>query len=111
MGGVDTGPAGMEFGQAWFSSLEPEVRRNDVTYLAEYHASLIALNPAAAAYTYDMLLEDYRIGCCIWLMLLISLATGAFPTFHAPEPARAKALWGNCFRRIRFAMLELDCPA
>ena len=107
---LHAGPAGMEFGQAWFSSLEPEVRRNDLAYLAEYHGSLVALNPDAAAYTYDMLLEDYRIGCCIWLMLLISLATGAFPTFHSPEQARARALWGNCFRRIRFAMLELDCP-
>lgn len=108
---LHAGPAGMEFGQAWFSSLEPEVRRNDLAYLAEYHADLVALNPEAAAYTYDMLLEDYRIGCCIWLMLLISLATGAFPTFHQPEQARAKALWASCFRRIRFAMLELECPA
>jgi len=108
---LHAGPAGMEFGQAWFSSLEPEVRRNDLNYLAEYHASLVALTPAAAAYTYEMLLEDYRIGCCIWLMLLITLATGAFPTFHVPEQARAIALWGNCFRRIRFAMLELECPA
>jgi aminoglycoside phosphotransferase (APT) family kinase protein len=35
---LHAGPAGMEFGQAWFSSLEPEVRRNDLGYLAEYHA-------------------------------------------------------------------------
>ena len=56
---LHAGPAGMEFGQAWFSSLEPEVRRNDLAYLAEYHGSLVALNPDAAAYTYDMLLEDY----------------------------------------------------
>src|SRR3954447_3563969 len=108
---MHAGPAGMEFGQAWFSSLEPEVRRNDLAYLAEYHASLVALNPAAASYTYDMLLEDYRIGCCIWLMLLISLATGAFPNYHLPEQARAKALWERAFHRIRYAMLELECPA
>ena len=30
---VHAGPAGMEFGQAWFSSLEPEVRRNDLAFL------------------------------------------------------------------------------
>lgn len=108
---LHAGPAGMEFGQAWFSSLEPEVRRNDLTYLAEYHAKLVTLEPAAAAYTFEMLLEDYRIGCCIWLMLLISLATGAFPTFHLPEQARAKALWATGWRRVRLAMLELDCPA
>jgi hypothetical protein len=108
---LHAGPAGMEFGQAWFSSLEPEVRRNDLTYLAEYHARLVALNPAAASYTYEMLLEDYRLGCCIWLMLLISLATGAFPGFHLPEQARAKALWRRAFHRIRLAMLELECPA
>jgi hypothetical protein len=87
------------------------VRRNDLAYLAEYHASLAALNPAATPYTYEMLLEDYRIGCCIWLMLLISPATGAFPTLHLPEQARAKALWGQAFHRIRYAMLELECPA
>ena len=87
------------------------MRRSDLAYLAEYHASLIELNPAAASYTYEMLLEDYRIGCCIWLMLLISLATGAFPNLHLPEQAREKALWGRAFHRIRYAMLELECPA
>ena len=108
---VHAGPAGMEFGQAWFSSLDPEVRRNDLAFLGEYHELLMMLNPATAAYTYEMLLEDYRIGCCIWYMLLISLATGAFPNFHKPQEARAKALWGRAFYRIRYAMRDLECPS
>ena len=86
---LHAGPAGMESGSLWFSSLEPEVRRNDLAYLAEYHGSLVALIDAAA-YTYDML-EDYRIGCCISLMSLISASPPSpFPPHRRTEHARGR---------------------
>jgi hypothetical protein len=39
--------------------LPPEVRRKDRAILRQYHQRLVELNPAASAYTYEMLLQDY----------------------------------------------------
>lgn len=56
---VTAGPPGPEFTQAWQHSLPPEVRRKDRAILRQYHQRLVELNPAASAYTYEMLLQDY----------------------------------------------------
>ena len=69
------------------------------------------MNPAAAPYSYDMLVEDYALGCVIWFLALVSLGTGAFPGFDKPEAARSKRLWGRGMGRIRYALTELGCPA
>jgi hypothetical protein len=106
---LHAGPPGPEFSQAWFSSLEPDVRTQDAALLAEYHARLIALEPKAAAYTYEMLLEDYALGCVYWWMALIALGTGAFPAFDKPEGQRSKRLWGRAFHRILPALRDRDC--
>lgn len=108
---LHAGPPGPDFAQAWFSSLERDVRQNDLAILAEYHQHLLELNPAVQGYTYDMLIEDYALGCCLWWMALISLGTGAFPSFETPEGARSKQLWGRALGRIRYALTELGCPA
>ena len=58
---VHAGPPGPELTEAWTHSLEPEVRRQERAMLREYHEVLVSLNPAAESYTYDMLLEDYKV--------------------------------------------------
>lgn len=108
---LHAGPPGPEFSQAWFSSLEPEVRVQDAAILREYHDSLVSLRPEAASYSYEMLLEDYALGCIYWYLALIALGCGAFPAFDKPEGARSKQLWGNGLRRILHALRDRDCPA
>ncbi len=77
--------------------------------LKQYHDTLIALNPAAAPYTYDMLLEDYTLSYCFWWTAIITLGVGTLPLFDKPEGARMKQLWGKGLFRSATAMLDLDC--
>ena len=106
---LHAGPPGVEFTQAWFNSLEPDVRAHDREILREYHARLVALQPAAAAYTFDMLIEDYALGMCFWMAAIVTLGVGSLPGFDRPESARMKVLWGRGLRRGQAAMHDLDC--
>lgn len=67
------------------------------------------LNPVTAAYTYDMLLEDYALSFCFWWTAIISLGVGTLPSFDKPEGARMKQLWGKGLFRSISAMRDLDC--
>ncbi len=106
---LQPGPPGPEFTQCWQHSLAPEVRRNDLRFLQEYHDELVLLNPAASAYTFEMLVEDYKIGFVIWWMALITLGTTTLPAFDKPEGQRMKALWGQGLAYSWQAMLDHDC--
>ena len=108
---LHAGPPGPEFTQAWQYSLEPEVRRKDRAMLQQYHTRLVALNPAAAAYTYAMLVEDYTLSFCFWWTAVISIGVGTLPSFDKPEGARMKQLWGKGIPRALRAMCDLDCLA
>jgi hypothetical protein len=108
---VHAGPPGPEFTQAWQYSLEPAVRRKDRALLQQYHTRLGALNPAAAAYTYAMLVEDYTLSFCFWWTAVISIGVGTLPSFDTPEGARMKQLWGKGIPRALRAMCDLDCLA
>ena len=77
--------------------------------LKQYHDTLVALNPVAAAYTYDMLLEDYTLSFCFWWTAVISLGVGTLPSFDKPAGARMKRLWGKGLVRALHAMRDLDC--
>jgi hypothetical protein len=106
---IHAGPPGAEFTQAWMHSLEPEVRRKDKAFLQEYHDRLVALNPAAAAYTYDMLLDDYTLAFCFWWTALITIGVGTVPSFDRPDGARMRRLWERGVQRAFTAMRDLDC--
>lgn len=106
---LHAGPPGVEFSQAWYGSLEPDVRPADVAILREYHNRLVSLNPKAAAYTYDMLLEDYALGCIYWWMAMIPLGAAAFLSFDKPEGARSKQLWGRGIYRVLHTLRDRDC--
>ena len=108
---IHAGPPGPEFTQAWMHSLEPQDRRKDRDILKQYHDKLVELNPAAAAYTYDMLLEDYTLSFCFWWTALITLGVGTLPLFDKPEGMRMKQLWGKGLFRAKIAMRDLDCLA
>ena len=90
-------------------SLEPEDRRKDKEMLKQYHDKLVALNPAAAAYTYDMLLEDYTLSFCFWWTAIITIGAGTLNSFDRPESARMKRLWEKGLFRSKTAMGDLDC--
>ena len=77
--------------------------------LEEYRDTLIALNPAAASYTYDMLLEDYILGYCFWWTAVITLGVGRLPEFTKPDRNTMKQAWGTGMFRAMTAMRELDC--
>ena len=82
------------------------MRRKDGEILKAYHETLVSQNPAAQAYTYDILLEDYVLGFCFWWTALISLGTSVLPRFDTPEAARMKALWGQGIPYMLQAMVE-----
>jgi hypothetical protein len=106
---IHAGPPGPEFTEAWMHSLPPDLRRKDRDMLRQYHERLTQLNPAADAYTYDMLLEDYRIAFCFWWTAIVTLGVGTVPIFDKPEGARMKALWSVGAERSLTAMHDLDC--
>jgi hypothetical protein len=106
---IHAGPPGPEFTEAWMHSLEPEVRRHDKEFLREYHDRLVELNPAAAAYTYEMLIEDYTLSHCFWWTAIITIGINTLPLMAKPEGARMKALWGGAAVRLKTALIELDC--
>jgi hypothetical protein len=106
---IHAGPPGAEFTPAWMHSLEPEQRRKDKDILKQYHDKLVELNPAAAAYTYDMLLEDYSLSFCLWWTTIITLGVDTLPNFDKPEGAPMKKRWGKGLFRSKSAMLDLDC--
>ena len=106
---IHAGPPGAEFTQAWMHSLEPEVRRKDRALLRDYHDRLVALNPAAASYTYEMLLDDYTLAFCFWWTAIITLGVGTVPSFDRPEGARMRRLWERGLQRAFTAMRDLDC--
>jgi hypothetical protein len=106
---MHVGPPGPELTGAWASSLEPEVRRNDLTMLREYRDQLIALNPAAGSYTYEMLFEDYALGHCFWLTTLITAGAATLASFDQPETARMKRLWERMMTRVLTAATDVSC--
>ena len=104
------GPPGPDFTQSWQHSIAPELRRKDKEWLKEYHDRLASLSPeAASSYSYDMLLEDYKIAFVLWWMALITLGVATIPVFDQPEGARMKALWGQGLPYSWQAMLDHDC--
>lgn len=106
---IHAGPPGPDMTEAWMHSLEPELRRKDLEFLREYHDRLVELNPKAAAYTYDMLVEDYSLSFCFWWSAIITLGVGTLPIFDKPEGARMKQLWDKGLGRSKAAMRDLDC--
>jgi hypothetical protein len=108
---VHAGPPGPELTQAWVHSLEPAVRRQETSMLREYRETLVSLNPAAATYSYDMLLEDYTLATCLWWTMGITLGAQTLREFERPEGARQKRLWQRAEYRMKSALSDLDCIA
>jgi hypothetical protein len=106
---VSAGPPGPEFTEAWMHSLPPELRMHDVDFLRAYHDRLVQLQPAAAAYSYDDLLDDYALSLCFWWSALVTLGNGLLPSFETPEGARGKQLWHVGRRRSFAAMRDHGC--
>ena len=100
---MHAGPPGVEFSQAWFGSMEPDERPADAAILAQNHERLVRLNPTAAAYTYEMLLGDYGLGCIYWWMALITLVPGRSPASTSLR-ARAPNSYGD-------ALFFVSCTA
>ncbi len=106
---IGAGPPGPEFTQAWQHSAAPELRRKDRDVLRQYHDRLVELNPTAAAYTYEMLFDDYRLGYLLWWAALLTLGVATLPIFDKPEGARMKRLWGQGLTWMNIAMTDHDC--
>jgi len=106
---VHAGPPGPDLTQAWVHSLEPAVRRQEQHMLREYHDTLVGINPAAASYTFDMLLEDYTLTTCLWWTIAITLGSQTLRGFDRPEGARQKRLWERAGYRMKSALSDLDC--
>jgi hypothetical protein len=106
---MHAGPPGPEFTQAWMHSLPPALRRKDREFLRQYHDRLVQLNPAAGAYTYEMLFEDYTLSFCFWWTAISTLGVGTVPMFDKPEGARMKQLWAAGRERTLMAMEDLGC--
>ncbi len=109
---MHAGPPGADLTVAWMGSLEPDAQRQQRDMLQQYHARLLALQPDAAAYTYEMLEEDYALsGCVYWAAVVL----GAFPTilrtFDQPGTERMKGLFHAALPRLKVALLDLDCLA
>ncbi len=108
---IHAGPPGPEFTEAWMHSLPPALRAKDKEFLREYHDRLVALQPKAAAYTYEMLMEDYTLSFCFWWTAITTLGVGTVPMFDKPEGARMKQLWSAGLMRSLTAVQDLGCLA
>jgi hypothetical protein len=106
---MHVGPPGPELTGAWASSLEPDVRRNDLKMLRDYRVQLVELNPAAESYTYEMLIEDYALAHCFWLTTLITAGAATLPSLDQPQNARMKRLWERMMTRMLTAATDLSC--
>ena len=106
---LSAGPPGPEFTQMWQHSLPPEVRRNDREVLRQYHDRLVTRQPAAADYTYEMLLEDYVLGLVMWWSAIVTIGANTLPTFDQPDSARMKRLWGQGIPWSLVALEDHDC--
>jgi hypothetical protein len=106
---MHAGPPGPEFAEAWIHSLEPDVRREDQEILREYHERLVELEPAAAAYTYEMLLEDSALSSCLWWNVFMAAIPLYIETFGQPESAGIEAIVHVAIPRMKEALLDLDC--
>ena len=106
---VAPGPPGLEFSEAWQHSVPPEVRRKDLDFLKQYHQRLTEIEPKTAAYTYPMLLEDYRLGYVLWWMTLITVGTAVLKSLETPEGREIKALWGANMPYMYQAIEDHDC--
>lgn len=106
---LQPGPPGPEFTQSWQHSLPPEMRRNDLTWLKTYHDRLLTLAPDAAVYSYEDLIEDYKIGFILWWMALVTLGSTTIPIFDKPEGQRMRALWSQGLGYSWQAMIDHNC--
>jgi aminoglycoside phosphotransferase (APT) family kinase protein len=106
---LQPGPPGPEFTQSWQHSLAPEIRRKDLDFLKAYHDRRVALAPQSANYSYENLVEDYRMAFILWWMALISLGAATIPVFDQPEGQRMKALWGQGLGYMFHAMQDHNC--
>jgi hypothetical protein len=106
---VSAGPPGPEFTEAWMHSLPPELRVHDADFLRAYHDRLVQLQPAAAAYSYDDLMDDYALSLCFWWSALVTLGDGLVSSFATPAGARGKLLWAVGLRRSFAAMRDHGC--
>jgi aminoglycoside phosphotransferase (APT) family kinase protein len=105
------GPPGPELTEAWVTSLDPEVRRQDLTMLRAYRSRLVELNPTAESYTYEMLIEDYALAHCFWLTTLITAGAATLASFDRPETSRMKRLWARMMTRVLTAVTDHSCLA
>ena len=107
---VHGGPPGPEFTQAWMHSLPIELRRRDTDMLRRYHARLVEVAPAAAAYTVEMLLEDYRLGYLLYWMMNVALFPQILPgTDTAPDGERMLRLYELVMRSMQIALEDHNC--
>ena len=106
---LHAGPPGPDFTQAWAHSLPPETRRHDKTLLKGYHDHLVQVNPAAGAYSYDMLIEDYQLGYLLyWMAIISALATSVPGLDESTDRERMTLLYAQVIRYMFVAMEEHD---
>ena len=107
---VHGGPPGPDFTQAWMHSLPVELRRRDTDMLRRYHARLIEVAPAAATYTIEMLLEDYRLGYLLYWMMNVAMFPQILPgTDTAPDGERMRRLYEQAMRSMQIALEDHNC--
>ena len=103
---IQPGPVGPEFTQSWQHSLPIELRRKDLDFLKQYHDRLVELEPAAASYAYETLVEDYKIGYIFWWQALMTLAMANLPGFSTPEGQRNRRLWETAKEKMKTAIID-----
>jgi hypothetical protein len=107
---VSVGPPGPDFTQAWAHSLPPATRRKDLELLKAYHTSLLQVDPAASAYTYDMLVEDYLFGYLLWWQAVISALAASLPGLEeSADGERMRAFYKQAVYYMLVAMEDHDC--
>eukprot|EP01046_Picozoa_sp_COSAG06_P035971 COSAG06_NODE_3922_length_4763_cov_9.796312_3_plen_181_part_00 len=91
---LSKGPPGLELCQmycATFTNLDDYEQLDDL--IADFHAKLLAANPAAAEYTKDMLTDDFATGCILLLFGVVGALTGML---EALLPMPEHPLWPLC---------------
>jgi len=107
---ICAGPPGPDFTQAWGHTLPPTLRRKDMAFLKGYHDHLVEVSPATEAYTYEMLIEDYRYGYLLYWMAIISALATSLPGIEGSDDGeRMHALYKQVVYYMLIAMEDHGC--
>jgi hypothetical protein len=95
------GPIAYEFNQVWLNSFAEDegVTQKFEELIAGYHATLVKLEPKAAAYKLEDLITDIRLCFCTIWMQYVGFTVGSMEGYKDPKNHQAMHNWDVLMQR------------